>query len=337
MSHQQGFWDEIDGCRTFFPACGYAVSTRKFLSVNGVRLWLEEEGRGPPILLIHGGPGVDHRSLHPGLSVLAPDYRLVYFDLRGHYMSSAPRDRSCYGLEVDVDDAAAVIRELSLRDACVLGHSFGGIVALSLAARYPQLVKRAVITSCPVGETDEEVESRLSADPQSVATNRARSEEEREERYLEFYYFRPPDPLTREFAILSRRCYAMRKNKRMLADRGATDVDWKGLLSEVTCPTLFLYGREDPIVSGRSLREVTRPLPDSMVVEFRNSRHEIFSDRPREFHAVVHRFLSETFSKRPRGVCPLFRDFSFQSTPRRIHVQEAPDHEEWIDVAAFVP
>ena len=105
------------------------------LPTRGVRLYIREEGKGFPLLLMHGGPGADHSTLL-SLLPLATDYRLIFYDQR------------CNGRSVEVDlatmnwanltaDAEAIRQHFGIDKWAVLGHSFGGMVALEYAIRYP--------------------------------------------------------------------------------------------------------------------------------------------------------------------------------------------------------
>jgi proline iminopeptidase len=120
--------------------CDYKTRKRN-VRAGGVTFRIQEEGPGEALLLIHGGPGVDHRSLHPGMSCFAPYRRLIYVDLRGHGASSEAKR---YGLTVDADDVEALRRALGFGPLDVPGRAYGGAVALKWAARHPRGARRAI-------------------------------------------------------------------------------------------------------------------------------------------------------------------------------------------------
>jgi proline-specific peptidase len=106
------------------------------ISVRGVSLFVKVIGGGPPLLLMHGGPGMDHVSLLP-LSPLADQFTLIFYDHRCNGRSDGP-DVTTMTWENLSADADALRQELGFDRWAVLGHSFGGMVALEYALRYPQ-------------------------------------------------------------------------------------------------------------------------------------------------------------------------------------------------------
>ncbi|GAE00170.1 fumarylacetoacetate hydrolase [Paecilomyces variotii No. 5] len=106
-------------------------------------LYFEQEGNkdGPAILCIHGLGGTTN-FYQPIVSALE-DYNVVRFDLSGHGRSSLPSKHT--SIASYVEDSESVIDHLGLKDITVAGHSMGGLVALSLAAKRPEIVKRLIL------------------------------------------------------------------------------------------------------------------------------------------------------------------------------------------------
>src|SRR5213593_3411532 len=119
------------------------VKTHTVQGDGGARLAVREwPGEGPSILLLHGLASSSHiwDLVAPRL---APRFRVVAYDLRGHGLSGKPS--SGYGFDRMVADAVAVIRALRLRKPVAVGHSWGANVALQLAVDRPRLVSRVVL------------------------------------------------------------------------------------------------------------------------------------------------------------------------------------------------
>src|ERR687885_1892769 len=113
------------------------------LVVDGPRM------REKPIaFVIHGGPGADHTSYKPTFSPLSRKLQLVYFDHRGQGRS-ARGPKETYTLDNNVEDMEALRQHLGLDKIVVLGTSYGGMVALAYAVRYPQHLSHliAVVTA----------------------------------------------------------------------------------------------------------------------------------------------------------------------------------------------
>ena len=108
---------------------------------DGVGLHVEELGEGQPLIVLHGGPGMDHTMFRPYLDPLAEDFRLLYLDERGQGRSDRVDPRTL-SLEVFAQDVDRLAEALGLEAFALLGHSFGAIIAtfhaieLGTAERY---------------------------------------------------------------------------------------------------------------------------------------------------------------------------------------------------------
>jgi proline iminopeptidase len=127
--------------------------------VRDTEIYFDIEGAGlvpdgnrmverPVVFLVHGGPGGDHTGHKPAMSPLADRVQLVYFDHRGQGRS-ARGPRETYSLDNNVEDMEALRQHLGLDKIVVLGTSYGGMVALAYAVRYPQHLSHliAVVTA----------------------------------------------------------------------------------------------------------------------------------------------------------------------------------------------
>jgi esterase len=114
------------------------------LQVNGVRLYYEEHGQGPPILCVHGSPS---SSLLWGAAVpeLARLGRVIAYDRRGCGRSERPVPYDMTSVAEQADDAAALLEALAATPAAVIGRSYGGEIATDLALRYPERVRALVL------------------------------------------------------------------------------------------------------------------------------------------------------------------------------------------------
>jgi pimeloyl-ACP methyl ester carboxylesterase len=109
-------------------------------SVNGVRLYYAIAGAGVPMVLVHGSWS-SHREWDQVAAELARDHRVLVYDRRGHSGSERPPGQG--SVDEDVADLAALILHLDLAPAWVVGNSFGGSIALHLAAARPELLRGA--------------------------------------------------------------------------------------------------------------------------------------------------------------------------------------------------
>src|SRR5215203_3578474 len=113
------------------------------ISIRDVSLLVDVVGRGHPLLLMHGGPGADHYTMLP-FRRCKDRFTLVFYDHRCNGRSTGP-DVSSMTWENLTADADALREHLGFDRWAVLGHSFGGHVALEYALRYPRQVSRLVL------------------------------------------------------------------------------------------------------------------------------------------------------------------------------------------------
>ena len=121
--------------------------------VNGVSLYYEESGSGPPLLLIHAFP-VGRGMWEPQLRVLDRYFRVIAYDCRGFGRSEAPTVPTAYSQALSVADARALLEHLGAAPAAVCGLSMGGNIALNLALAHPESARALVLCDTGAGSED---------------------------------------------------------------------------------------------------------------------------------------------------------------------------------------
>jgi len=125
--------------------------------VNDTDLFYLEVGEGLPCLVMHGGLGFDHTFLHPWLDLLGDTMRLVYYDHRGNGRSSRP-PMDTLTFEQFCADADALRDYLGFDQVAVMGHSYGGFIALEYALRYPERLSHLMlVNTAPAFDYGEEI------------------------------------------------------------------------------------------------------------------------------------------------------------------------------------
>lgn len=105
-------------------------------------------GEGPVIAMIHGFPDFWYTWRHQ-MTALAESHRVIALDLRGFNRSDKPKGADSYAMPVLVGDLIAVLDQLAAREALIMGHDWGAMVAWSLAFRHPERVKGLIICNLP--------------------------------------------------------------------------------------------------------------------------------------------------------------------------------------------
>lgn len=257
------------------------------------------QGTATPLLLINGGPGYAHGFLHFGNSVwerIAEGRRVVFFDQPGTGQSWAVGPNDSLVVE-DILRSIETIREaLRVQRFAVLGHSWGGYVALAYARRYPDRVDRVLLVgsvSSPKIATTEFLFGALF--PERIAARQGLSADN------------PDDVQAYIRGQLAMSFYSSEVRDRVLAELGVTvynarqdsllwkDVEAHGLTAEdlkyLGMPVLVTTGRFDANVAPRTAWRIHQAIPRSQFVVWERSGHFPMIEEPDAFFAVVDRFL----------------------------------------------
>lgn len=128
---------------------------QSLIRVNGAELFCRQIGQGQPIIVLHGGPDFDHTYLLPDLDRLAEAHRLSYYDQRGRGRSAAGVRPEEVTLESEVADLDGLRAHLGLESVALLGHSWGGLLALEYALRHPSRVSHLILLNpAPASHAD---------------------------------------------------------------------------------------------------------------------------------------------------------------------------------------
>ena len=258
---------------------------RLFVDVDGAKLvpegpWMRER---PTVVLVHSGPGFDHQVFKGQLGPRISDFaQVVYVDLRGHGRSDPCPPEECR-IDVWAEDLAGLCEALSIERPVLLGHGFGGVVALRLAALHPELPS-ALVLSAPyarvVAGRIVEAFDRLGGPEAGEAARRFYAEPGHATLgdYLRVCYpliVRDPDASE----ALTRSVFSADKFIEWTIAEG-NSFDLRDDIGRITVPTLVLAGEDDPYTPLASAQEVADSLPPD-VVRFRsfpNARHPVFRD-----------------------------------------------------------
>jgi len=145
-------------------------------AVRGVSLFERRIGHGPPVVVLHGGPGAHHDYLLPGFDTLARGRTLIYYDQRGGGRSAVPREVAV-GWREQVADLEALREAWGLDRLTLAGYSWGGLLSLLYATEHPARVERlALVSPAPAWRAARaEFEARLSARTMAPALQDARA------------------------------------------------------------------------------------------------------------------------------------------------------------------
>jgi proline iminopeptidase len=114
--------------------------------INGAKLFISAAGTGEPIVVLHGGPGLNHSYFKPHLSDLEKDFRVIYYDQRACGLSDTPSPDSI-NMQFLVDDLEGIRKELNVERLNILAHSWGALLAAHYTLKYPHRVRRVIFSN----------------------------------------------------------------------------------------------------------------------------------------------------------------------------------------------
>ena len=275
-------------------------------------------GNGPSALVLHAGPGLDSTYLHPQLDRLSDLRRLTFFDQRGTGSSDMPLRAGDLTVRQFVADVESVRGSLPEAPAQIdlIGHSWGGVLALHYALHFPQRVRSIVLIDSSDGmpRTLQAFDAYLQkhrAPDDAAALGRIMAEpgfrggnSDAYKRFFRYWfrvYFADPAKLA-DMTIVVPAATA----KNLFAVLGALNKDagrqsLYPLLGTLTMPVLILHGRQSPL-PGAVAERLHEHLPNSHLEWIENSGHFPFIEQPRAFRFLVRSFLRapEAVGKTPR-------------------------------------
>jgi pimeloyl-ACP methyl ester carboxylesterase len=265
-------------------ACADASAQSGFAEVNGTRLYYEVVGRGPAVVLVHGGL-VDSRMWDDQMGPLSKRYRVVRYDLRGYGKSAAPDAKFS-----PTEDLRALLDYLKIDKATLVGLSLGGMIAADFALEHPERVERLVLSGSGL---------RGDKQPPDEKTLNAYRTGAREGAEKYFEAFLQADLLA---GVRDRPAARERMHRMMVDNFKALTYLSAGLqqspepptierLGEIRAPTLVIIGSLD----GKNLQNIA----DMLAARIRGARKVVIPgashhppvETPKEFNRVLLDFL----------------------------------------------
>jgi proline iminopeptidase len=286
-----------------------------FAEVNGAKLWYYAEGKGPPLLIIPGGPGQSHKYLYPHFLALKDTHRVIYFDAFGRGRSDKAKKPEEYTIARDVEDVEGLRKALGLEKVRLLGFSYGGMVAQSYALKYPGSVDRLLLVVAPhSGEMWAEanndcnrwIENQYPEVWKELVTWRKKGGVTSDPQYQEllgklhpglFSFFNPQLAEDKAFkeamAGLNLDIYRnlCGKDGDVVLGGDIAKFDHRKELHKITAPTLIVAGRFDQSCPPRWMVKYKEYMPKAKFEMFEKSGHFPQKEEPDRFFTVLRDFL----------------------------------------------
>jgi len=289
-----------------------------YVDAHGEMIYYEIIGHGPPLMIVHGGPGASHDYFLPYLLPLARQNRLIFIDERGSGRSEKLDNPIGYTVENMVEDVEAVRQELGLGKISLLGHSYGGVLAQAYALKYQQNLTHLILASTFASTSAiNQVFVKMKQNMSPAVRDRINKLEAQGlyghgkpwergrytvdymnaawgDGYFPYLYQRHPDPNYDPVAqgVTSWDLYREMwgSNGEFVIDGNLKSVEYVEKLPAIKVPTLIICGDHDESDPSLS-RQMNSKIAGSKLVILPASGHMTFVDQPIQFNKAVEDFL----------------------------------------------
>jgi len=285
-----------------------------YLTVENAELYYREIGQGQPVIILHGGPDFDCNYLLPDMDRLADSFRLIYYDQRGRGKSAGNVRPEDVSIASEIEDLESVRGYFKLEQAVVLGHSWGGLLAMEYAIRHPQRVSHLILmNTAPASHDDylllrQDRRKRAAADVEEL---KARSSDIKyqagdPDTVAEYYriHFRAtlrrPEHLERVIQSLRRSftkegILKAREIEEQLMNETWLSSEYNLLpkLRRLSTPTLVIHGDYD-IVPVECAAHIAQALPGARFVVLRECGHFSYLECPDKVRKEIADFLDNS-------------------------------------------
>jgi len=270
------------------------------------KLYVEQEGKGEPIVLLHGGPGATHHYFHPHFSNFKDSARIISYDQRGCGLSDR-NEGDGFSIDQAVDDLESLRKALGIERWTVLGHSYGGLLAQNYAKKYPRSCKGLVLTCASAGLMNLELgrNETVLSDEESKKISSIHSNPNLTEKQKVYNAFLNGDwkrqdrykPTKEEMAQFALYEWDNDQNYRDSVAKEADNCDLEGAFENCPIPTLIAEGGQDMTWNTDKPKKFQQNHPNAKMVIFNESAHYPFRDEPERFFDELRDFLGGLSNK----------------------------------------
>ncbi len=271
----------------------------KYINLKDTDLAYLEQGRGTPVILVHGGLG-DYRSWNAQITAFSKSYKVVAYSRRYHFPNNWVGDASDYSLMLHAKDLAAFIKELKLKKPVhLIGHSYGGAVAAIVASQHPEMIKSLVLIEPRLlqllpktSETDSYNAERKKTTQKIFELLKDGDDKQAVKTFLSFT--RGSDGIEKisadVFEIMEDN---VRTLKPMLSAVEPSNIFTCEAAQKIKAPTLLVRGEISPKIYIPVLAQLEKCLRKSEQITISGSSHGVMQENPQAFNKTVLKFLKQ--------------------------------------------
>jgi proline iminopeptidase len=277
-------------------------------AVNNIKIFYKIMGSGEPVFVLHGGPGMFHDYFLPYMEKLAKQYTLVFYDQRGNGQSLINISVETYTFDLHVKDLEELRKSLGFKKIHLMGHSFGGYLAMRYAIKYSQNLKSLILLNTAPASRELLMKSQMNRISRYTEEERTRIQS----MFQKMLANPEPEALTRMLhltekvslhdpkkigEIFSRVKFNEETARNLMAinrlqGQLLAAFDIHDQLDKISAPTLIITGESDFMVPESS-QAIQKKIKGSRLTTIKKSGHYPFAENPDDFFKAVKEFLTK--------------------------------------------
>jgi proline iminopeptidase len=285
-----------------YSAYGQEVSFDGLKEINGIKLYCKVIGKGEPVLVIHGGPGIGHQYFLPYMEELAKTHQLIFYDQRSTGKSAIPKDSLGASHENMINDIEALRKAFGISKVNLLTHSWGAKLVVNYALKYPGNIKSIIFSNpSPMNHDYDSVQAAIVNKKKYEPGFKEKKEEiqnkqisiiEIKMRFAFLGSIYAPETIDK-IALTFPEDFADRQIalfKGLGSDWQKYDRDLYPELQKIKSPSLIIHGDADamPVTAAERF---TSSLANARLVRFEKSGHFPFIEEPQKFAETIDSFI----------------------------------------------
>lgn len=285
------------------------VNSSGYIEVDHGRLFYQKFGSGTPIVIVHGGPGLDQSYLQPQMQELAKHFEVIFYDQRGSGKSLKTKINESYiNTHQFVDDLERLRIGLGIKKMVLMGHSWGGFLAMYYAVMHPNQVSRLILLdTAPAdfkGQLAFENEFSRRTKPiineiQPLFNNQDFEKLTAAEIWklyrtvFSVYFYNPAnvDYLTLNASEKSAKSGAKVMNE-MIKTWLQPTINLFPYLRKLMVPTLIVHGKQD-IIPLWTAQQIKKVIPHAQIIILEKCGHFPYIEQPKQLFGQINAFLAD--------------------------------------------
>ena len=302
------------GFLTFFSLLGCSPSEHipysGYVEVDKGKLYYQKLGKGEPMVVLHGGPGLDQSYLLPQMMELAKNHEVIFYDQRGSGRSvDALSNASTLNIDQFTKDLEALRAKFKLKKMILVGHSWGGLLAMNYSVTHPSKVSALILINTGpadyngykgfIVEFNKKTQSVINEikplfryqDFEKLNTAQI---SDLYKKLFTTYFYDPKNIVKLTVSMNEKAAKSGFKVGEAVAKVWVNpDFSLLPQLKKLDVPTLIIHGDED-IVPVESARDIQKAIPNAHLINLSHCGHFAYIEKPEEVFPAISRFLRET-------------------------------------------